>query len=118
MNRRAAVRPSPVSRSNRSLRGTGRSCCPVPACCRASPAAGAAEYLQDPSIRLLADFFQNKGLEALKREDRQEEWYQDWIDYQAKHQEEGAVDDQYARATAERPTPQPIHHRLDGSRYQ
>jgi acyl-CoA dehydrogenase len=51
----------------------------------ASPAAGAAEYLQDPSVRLLVDFFRDKGLEALKQEDRDEGWYQDWIDYQAQH---------------------------------
>src|SRR5437879_3271164 len=48
-------------------------------------AAGTSEYLKDPAIRLLVDFFRNKGLEALKQEDRQEDWYQDWIDYQAKH---------------------------------
>jgi acyl-CoA dehydrogenase len=50
-----------------------------------SAAAGMSEYLQDPSLRLLVDFFRTKGLEALKREDSQEDWYQDWIDYQAKH---------------------------------
>lgn len=50
-----------------------------------TPAAGTSEYLQDPSVRLLVDFFRNKGLEALKQEDRQEEWYQDWVDYQARH---------------------------------
>lgn len=50
-----------------------------------SPSAGAQEYLEDPSIRLLVDFFRNKGLDVLKLEDRQESWYQDWIDYQAKH---------------------------------
>jgi acyl-CoA dehydrogenase len=50
-----------------------------------APMAGAEEYLQDSSLRLLIAFFQNKGLEALKQEDRQEDWYQDWIDYQAKH---------------------------------
>ncbi len=50
-----------------------------------SRAAGSLEYLQDSSIRLLVDFFRSKGLEALKEEDRQEEWYQDWIDYQARH---------------------------------
>src|SRR5437868_8458527 len=47
--------------------------------------AGTSEYLQDSSLRLLVEFFRNKGLEALKQEDRQEDWYQDWIDYQAKH---------------------------------
>jgi len=50
-----------------------------------APTAGTAEYLQDPSIRLLVDFFRNKGLAALKEEDRQEHWYQDWIDYQSRH---------------------------------
>ncbi|HKI35283.1 MAG TPA: acyl-CoA dehydrogenase [Gemmataceae bacterium] len=44
-----------------------------------------AEYLQDPSLRLLVDFFRAKGLPALKEEDRREDWYQDWIDYQAQH---------------------------------
>lgn len=50
-----------------------------------APAAGTSEYLRDPSIRLLVEFFQSKGLDALKQEDRQEDWYQDWIDYQARH---------------------------------
>lgn len=50
-----------------------------------APAAGASEYLQDQSVRLLVEFFQEKGLESLKQEDRQEDWYQDWIDYQARH---------------------------------
>jgi acyl-CoA dehydrogenase len=50
-----------------------------------SPTPGTSGYLEDPSIRLLVDFFQNKGLEALKQEDRQEDWYQDWINYQAQH---------------------------------
>lgn len=42
-------------------------------------------YLQDPHLALLVAFFQNKGVEALKREDQQEHWYQDWIDYQAEN---------------------------------
>ena len=49
------------------------------------PTAAATEYLQDPTVRLVADFFASKGLDALKQEDREEEWYQDWADYQAKH---------------------------------
>lgn len=49
------------------------------------PDAGATEYLHDPSVRLLVDFFRNKGLAALKQEDRQEDWYPDWIEYQAEH---------------------------------
>ena len=43
------------------------------------------DYLQEPTIRLLVEFFQNKGLAALKHEDREELWYQDWIDFQAKN---------------------------------
>ena len=43
------------------------------------------EYLDDPPTLKLAQFFQNKGLAALKEEDRREQWYDDWITYQAKH---------------------------------
>ncbi len=50
-----------------------------------SPTPGTSEYLRDPSLQLLASFFQNKGLADLKQEDRQEGWHQDWIDYQARH---------------------------------
>ena len=50
-----------------------------------APEAGAADYLTDPAARLLVEFFRGKGLEALKQEDRREEWYQDWIDYQTRH---------------------------------
>jgi acyl-CoA dehydrogenase len=51
----------------------------------AAPAAGPAAYVRDPAIRLVVDFFQRKGLRALKLEDREETWYQDWIDYQARN---------------------------------
>src|SRR5687767_1914891 len=47
--------------------------------------AAAAAYLQDAKLGLLVAFFRTKGVETLKREDRQERWYQDWIDYQATH---------------------------------
>lgn len=46
---------------------------------------GAAAYLNDPAVRLLADFFQAKGSAALAEEDRQETWYQDWVEYQGRH---------------------------------
>ncbi|CAN5345507.1 acyl-CoA dehydrogenase family protein [soil metagenome] len=39
----------------------------------------------DPAIRKLSEFFQAKGLAALKREDRGERWYDDWLAYQAQH---------------------------------
>jgi acyl-CoA dehydrogenase len=42
-------------------------------------------YLADPSIRKLVEFFETKGSAAVKEEDRQEQWYEDWIAYQAKH---------------------------------
>lgn len=51
----------------------------------ARPTPGAAAYLADPAVRHLAAFFRAKGLAALKQEDRQEDWYQDWIDEQARH---------------------------------
>ena len=49
------------------------------------PRKARADYLGNPSIRLLADFFQTKGLGRLKQEDCAEVWYQDWIDFQAHH---------------------------------
>jgi acyl-CoA dehydrogenase len=33
----------------------------------------------------MAEFFRSKGLAALKQDDQREEWYRDWIDYQAEH---------------------------------
>lgn len=42
-------------------------------------------YLDDPTIRALATFFHAKGLAAIKEEDRLEQWYDDWLAYQAKH---------------------------------
>src|SRR5688500_8598840 len=52
----------------------------------AATTAGAAVYLADPVLRSLVDFFRAKGLEAVKREDREEVWYEDWLKYQAEHQ--------------------------------
>ncbi len=51
----------------------------------AQPAAGADPYLDDPSIRRLAQFFEDKTLAALKHEDQREQWYEDWLSYQAEH---------------------------------
>jgi len=45
----------------------------------------ALDYLRDSGIRLVAEFFRDKGLPALKQEDRDDGWYQDWIEFQAKH---------------------------------
>ncbi len=47
--------------------------------------ADISEPARDPAIDQLVEFFGNKGLDQLKREDREEAWYQDWIDYQAEH---------------------------------
>jgi acyl-CoA dehydrogenase len=49
-------------------------------------ATGAGAYLGDALIERLFDFFKRKRLAALKEEDRQEQWYDDWLAYQAKHQ--------------------------------
>lgn len=46
---------------------------------------GKTAYLSEPCAARLAAFFQAKGLAALKEEDRNELWYEDWISYQAKH---------------------------------
>lgn len=49
------------------------------------PSAGAEDYLQDPPVRKLVEFFRAKGAKALIEEDRAEGWYGDWIAYQAEH---------------------------------
>jgi acyl-CoA dehydrogenase len=41
--------------------------------------------LKDPPTERLVEFFESKGLEPLKDEDRREEWYADWIEYQKTH---------------------------------
>jgi acyl-CoA dehydrogenase len=47
--------------------------------------AAAKVYLGDPATARLAEFFRKKGLAALKEEDRNEQWYEDWLEYQARH---------------------------------
>ena len=42
-------------------------------------------YLADPLARKLLEFFEAKGLRALKEEDRLEQWYEDWLAHQAQH---------------------------------
>src|ERR1700693_6091862 len=42
-------------------------------------------YLGDPALLKLVEFFESKGLAAIKDEDRREEWYEDWVIYQARH---------------------------------
>lgn len=46
---------------------------------------GSGAYLRDPAARRLVEFFEVKGLIALKDEDRREAWYEDWLAYQAEH---------------------------------
>src|SRR5688572_29782887 len=50
-----------------------------------TPGRGSAAYLAEPAVQRHAEFFERKGLAALKEEDRHEAWYDDWIEYQAKH---------------------------------
>ena len=45
---------------------------------------GTEAYLRDDAARTLLQFFQTKGLAAIKEEDRRELWYADWIKFQAK----------------------------------
>jgi acyl-CoA dehydrogenase len=47
---------------------------------------GADDYLREPLIRDLVAFFETKGLPAIKEEDQREQWYEDWLAYQAAHQ--------------------------------
>src|ERR1700722_19962330 len=49
--------------------------------------AGADDlYLTEPLARKLLEFFERKGLAAIKDEDRRELWYPDWLEYQTAHQ--------------------------------
>lgn len=43
------------------------------------------EYEKDPAFLALFRFFQEKGLAQLKKEDREEVFYDDWLAYQAEH---------------------------------
>ena len=52
---------------------------------RANAAGTDDPYLSDPAAGKLADFFRAKGLAAVVEEDSREQWYTDWLDYQAKH---------------------------------
>ena len=47
--------------------------------------SGAVAHFNDPSTSKLVEFFHGKGLAALKQEDQREEWYEDWLAYQAEH---------------------------------
>jgi acyl-CoA dehydrogenase len=49
------------------------------------PSSASELYLRDPPTRKLVEFFERKGLAAIKEEDRLEQWYDDWLDYQAKN---------------------------------
>src|SRR5688572_11076761 len=42
-------------------------------------------YLGERAAGRLAQFFLVKGVATLKEEDRNEQWYADWLEYQAKH---------------------------------
>jgi acyl-CoA dehydrogenase len=50
-----------------------------------SPTVGSDNYSREPAIRTLIAFFEQKGLTALKEEDRNEQWYDDWLEFQATH---------------------------------
>jgi acyl-CoA dehydrogenase len=49
------------------------------------PAEAARVYQSDPCVAKLVEFFESKGLCALKQEDRNEQWYGDWLAYQREH---------------------------------
>jgi acyl-CoA dehydrogenase len=42
-------------------------------------------YTDDPMVKILTDFFEAKGLEKLKAEDRAENWYADFCEYVKEH---------------------------------
>ena len=50
-----------------------------------SRSEASAAYLSEPLVRKLVEFFETKGLPAIREEEQRGEWYADWLDYQAKH---------------------------------
>ena len=42
-------------------------------------------YTDDPTVKILSDFFEKKGLEQLKKEDRSETWYADFLEHVKVH---------------------------------
>jgi acyl-CoA dehydrogenase len=50
---------------------------------RDSRSTTSAAYFASAPICALAEFFDNKGLAQLKLEEQQEQWYADWLTYQA-----------------------------------
>ena len=44
-----------------------------------------SSYMDDPALHTLVEFFEKKGLPTLKDEDRLEQWYDDWMEYQQEH---------------------------------
>ena len=48
-------------------------------------ASAVATYFNDPAIRKVVEFFDNKGLKKLKEEDQSERWYADWVTYQGEN---------------------------------
>ena len=45
--------------------------------------AAASRYFRDSALRMLLEFFESKGLPAIKDEDQRQQWYEDWIAFQA-----------------------------------
>lgn len=55
-----------------------------PRCFSRAPQEG-DPYLGEHAAGKLAEFFNAKGITALKEEDRNETWYEDWLVFQAEH---------------------------------
>jgi acyl-CoA dehydrogenase len=51
----------------------------------ATPQPGSGVYRRIGSIHELLNFFESKGLAALKVEDREERWYDDWLEHNSRH---------------------------------
>jgi acyl-CoA dehydrogenase len=47
--------------------------------------SAASLFFRDSSLQRLVEFFENKGLAALKDEDQRQQWYEDWIAFQRAH---------------------------------
>src|SRR5689334_17029439 len=50
-----------------------------------APRGARDPYLSDAATLKLAQFFEAKGISAIKQEERSEQWYEDWLSYQAEN---------------------------------
>jgi acyl-CoA dehydrogenase len=75
----------PIDGSSAAARATRHAAIYPQVFSAARRSVAADTYFADSATASLAQFFENKGLAALREEEQREQWYEDWISYQAEH---------------------------------